>query len=169
MGFSLSAAIERATGNAYAKYDSDPRVNGPYDYDAFRDAVDMAVRLVGAEWALSDFTPGGHENEHSNGSGWHGRGYVKRIATWKWGNNPTRDEFTTTRVYLIAKESSRCLPFFDEMAAILYRDFPGIEHIERSTVKNDGPMKGCLVVTGLLPNGTKHPDYEQNDIADIRY
>lgn len=38
-----SASVDTSNGDpimdAYARYDSDPRVNGPDDFEAFRDAV----------------------------------------------------------------------------------------------------------------------------------
>ena len=50
----MSSRINTPLGDAYHAYDSDPRVNGPDDFEAFADAVERAVsgRQIGIAFAI---------------------------------------------------------------------------------------------------------------------
>lgn len=88
----------------------------------------------------------------------------KIIAEWKWGNNPTNDEYTTTRCFIINGNYDDSLEAFTKMADEAKKDFPHLKlkdkDIDTGRIHGTGYMDGYVCISFLLPDGIRRRDYE---------
>ena len=63
----------------------------------------------------------------------------KEIRTWKWGNNSTNDEYTTTRGWVIGNYNDS-IEALNELVTEAIKDFPKLEPKDI----NLGKIKGWL-------------------------
>lgn len=84
----------------------------------------------------------------------------KIIYQWKWGNNPTHDEYTTTRVLIIGNYN-RSVEEVNKLAAVVAVDFPDVHQsdIDIGKISGTGHMDGFMCLSFLVPNDTKRSDY----------
>ncbi len=97
--------------------------------------------------------------------------FEKRIITWKWGNSPTRDEYTTTRAFIFTSRYDDSFAGFQRLVKEVKKDFPKIPNSEItcSKVTQSSYMKGFPVVSFLLPDNTKHKNYDDWTTFDFNY
>jgi hypothetical protein len=84
----------------------------------------------------------------------------KEIYSWKWGNNETRDEDTSTRGYILGGYNSS-FERICAMAAEAKKDFPNLQDkdIEVGFVTSSRCVKNFWGIHFPLPNETRHKDY----------
>ncbi len=89
----------------------------------------------------------------------------KEIRTWKWGNNSTNDEYTTTRGWVIGNynDSIEALNILVKEATT---DFPNLKlaDINLGKIKGTGFMDGHLCISFRLPDNTSHSEYNEKGI-----
>ena len=87
----------------------------------------------------------------------------KFIATHKWGNNPTNDEFTNSNGFILSCTYDYSIKGFNELAAIAKKDFPFLKDsdIECFIVTKSSYNKGFPGVRFALPENQTKEGYSQ--------
>src|SRR5690606_12806527 len=96
--------------------------------------------------------------------------FDKRIITRKWGNNPTRDEFTSSNGFVISSgKYSRSIAFFLEAAAEAKRDFPFLtdKDIEVFIITKSSYNQGSAGVRFSLPENSEKKGYRLAEQLDF--
>jgi len=86
----------------------------------------------------------------------------KEIRTWRWGNNSTNDEYTTTRGWVIGNYNDS-IEALNKLVTEAVKDFPKLEpkDINLGKTKGTGYMDGHLCISFLLPENTSHSEYNE--------
>ena len=98
--------------------------------------------------------------------------YDKRIITHKWGNNPTKDEHTSSNGFVISGGSyGRSLKALKGMAAEAKRDFPTLkdEQIEPFIITRSSYNMGFAGIRFPLPENATKEGYRQDSELDFSY
>jgi hypothetical protein len=87
----------------------------------------------------------------------------KTIYQWKWGNNPTQDEHTSARAYIIPNFYNKSLATFAMLAAEAKKDFPHLkdDDIECGVVTKSSYNQGMPLVTFSVPPDTNKTGYHK--------
>lgn len=91
----------------------------------------------------------------------------KRIITHKWGNNPTRDENTSSNGFLFGGYNAS-LANYRALARAAKRDFPKLRDadIECQVVRRSPYMESFIYVQFPLPANTRKTGYRQDTECD---
>jgi hypothetical protein len=86
----------------------------------------------------------------------------KRIITWKWGNNPTRDEYTTSRAYIFGNYGDN-YAHYARLVKEAKRDFPRLRNrdITVSVVRESTYMKNFIYISWLVKPNQQKEGYEK--------
>ncbi len=98
--------------------------------------------------------------------------FDKRITTHKWGNNPTRDEYTSSNGFVISAGTyARTMDFFNEAAAEAKRDFPHLEDkdIEVFIITKSMYNQGFAGIRFPLHDNAVKEGYRQSVSLDFDY
>jgi hypothetical protein len=98
--------------------------------------------------------------------------FDKRIVTHKWGNNPTRDEYTSSNGYIIAANHyCRTMEFFKVAAKEAKKDFPELKDsdIEVFVITDSCYNKGFSGIKFSLPDNAKKNGYRYSSTIDFSY
>lgn len=96
--------------------------------------------------------------------------FDKRITTHQWGNNPTKDEYTSSTGFVISAGTySHSLKFFNDAAAEAKRDFPELkdEDIQAFIITRSTYNEGFAGIRFPIPENTKKDGYRQVKALDF--
>ena len=85
----------------------------------------------------------------------------KRIITWKWGNNSTHDEFTTSRAFIIDNYGDN-FAHYSRMVGEAKKDFPDLkdEDISVGRITNSTYMKEFCVISFLVEENLRKAGWD---------
>ena len=96
----------------------------------------------------------------------------KRIATHKWGNNPTNDEYTNSNGFIISSGTyNKSFAFYKKLAEEAKKDFPFLkdEDIECFVITQSRYNKGFGGIRFSLPENFKKEGYFDCSGVDFDY
>lgn len=93
----------------------------------------------------------------------------KRIITWKWGNNPTHDEYTTSRAFIFGNYGDN-FAHYCQLVAEAKKDFPNMpdKEITVSEVRESHYMKNFIYISFLVPANHTQAGWSNWDRFDFR-
>lgn len=96
----------------------------------------------------------------------------KRIITHQWGNNPERNEYTSSNGFVISGGTyNRTVEFFNELAAEAKRDFPHLVDgdLHAFIITDSMYNKGFAGIRFSLPENSVKEGYRQGSRLDFDY
>jgi len=92
----------------------------------------------------------------------------KRIITWKWGNNPTHDEYTTSRAFIFGNYGDN-FAHYAQLVAEAKKDFPKLrdEDVTVSVVHQSTYMKHFIYISFMVEENQVMAGYKNWDRFDF--
>jgi len=97
--------------------------------------------------------------------------YYKAICTHRWGNNPTKDEHTSSNGFIISDRYNKSMAFYNAAVAEAKKDFPFLKNadIEPFVVTKSICIQGFPGIRFKLPENTVKEGYGNVSEIDFQY